>query len=74
MSDAAQAVLLQCSQFPNYVRDAARLMKPNMIARYCFDLSQKINHWYHDEKMLTDEKTASRSLPLVICAMSVLRQ
>jgi arginyl-tRNA synthetase len=47
-------LLLHLSKFPEEVQKAALMYKPNYIARFCLDLAQLFNTYYHHHKIIDE--------------------
>jgi len=68
-------LLLQLSKFPDEVQKAASTFKPNYIARFCLDLAQLFNSYYHHHKIIDETKpelTQAR-LALIQAVQQVLK-
>lgn len=59
----ATPILLHLAQFSDTVQKSAQTYKPNYIARYCLDLAQLFNSYYHNHKIIDEtnpQLTAAR--------------
>lgn len=73
-SPVEHSLLASLAQFPDIVQEAAALYKPNLIAKYLFDLAQTFNTFYTQTKVITDnaDETSVR-VRLVACVQQVLQ-
>ncbi|MBI5152300.1 arginine--tRNA ligase [Candidatus Peregrinibacteria bacterium] len=51
-------------KFPEYVIEAARQYKPNLLTNYLYDLAQNFNAFYHTVPVLQSENSLQRELRL----------
>ena len=54
-SDEEKAILLKLAWFEEEVQKAATEYKPNYIARWCLDIAQLFNSYYHNHKIIDEE-------------------
>ncbi len=52
--DEEKALLLKLASFEEEVQKAANEYKPNYIARWCLDVAQLFNSYYHNHKIIDD--------------------
>ena len=53
-SDEEKAILLKLAWFEEEVQKAANEYKPNYIARWCLDIAQLFNSYYHNHKIIDE--------------------
>jgi arginyl-tRNA synthetase len=53
-TDEEKALLLKLASFEEVVQKAAAEYKPNYIARWCLDVAQLFNSYYHNHKIIDD--------------------
>ena len=53
-TDEEKALLLKLASFEEEVQKAANEYKPNYVARWCLDVAQLFNSYYHNHKIIDD--------------------
>ena len=67
-----KALLLKLAWFEEEVQKAANEYKPNYIARWCLDVAQLFNSYYHNHKII-DENNAKQSKARLHLLQSILQ-
>jgi arginyl-tRNA synthetase len=53
-TDEEKALLLKLASFEEEVQRASNEYKPNYVARWCLDVAQLFNSYYHNHKIIDD--------------------
>ena len=53
-SDEEKKLLIHLAGFENEIQKAAQQYKPNYVARFCLDLAQLFNSYYHNSKIIDE--------------------
>jgi arginyl-tRNA synthetase len=61
-----KALFLQLAQFSEEIQKAAQSYKPNYIARFCLNLAQLFNSYYHHHKIIDEENPELSKARLVL--------
>lgn len=74
VSESETKVYLTLSRFADMVEAAYAELAPNKICQYIFELSEGVNHFYHETKVLTeeDEKRKKSYIKLLCLVQRVL--
>ena len=70
--DEEKALLLKLASFEEEVQKAANEYKPNYVARWCLDLAQLFNSYYHNHKII-DESNVELSKARLHLLHSILQ-
>lgn len=75
-TESERSLMLALSKFSEAVSSAAEHLSPNYLCAYLYDLCNRLNHFYHSTKILTeeDEKKKKGYLALLILTLRVLEQ
>ncbi|MCR5452456.1 MAG: arginine--tRNA ligase [Lachnospiraceae bacterium] len=75
-SDSAKSLLLSLTKFEGAVSGAAEEMLPNRLCAFIYELSNEINHFYHETRILAEEDEAKKKsyLAMLDLAKRVLEQ
>ena len=60
------ALIQRLADFPSTVAEAGRTYSPALIANYVYELVKEYNQFYHDYKILGEEKTDVRAFRLAL--------
>ena len=60
-SDSEKALMLELSRFGSAVESAFSETAPHKICAYIYGLSNALNHFYHETKILSEEDAAARA-------------
>lgn len=71
-TDEEKAILLKLASFEEEVQKAANEYKPNYIARWCLDVAQLFNSYYHNHKII-DESNVELSKARLHMLQSILQ-
>jgi len=71
-TDEEKALLLKLASFEEEVQKAANEYKPNYVARWCLDVAQLFNSYYHNHKII-DESNVELSKARLHLLQSILQ-
>lgn len=73
-TDAEKALMLEISKYNDVIENSFIETAPHKICQYVYDLSNAVNRFYHDTKILTEEDKNQQSgwIQLIILAKDVL--
>ncbi len=73
-NEAEKALCLQLTQFNTVMANAADELAPNKVCAYIYELANVFNHFYHETKILGEEKEEKRSgfIALLVLTKDVL--
>jgi arginyl-tRNA synthetase len=66
ISEDEKPLLLYLAHFPTEIQKAAVTCKPNYIARFCLDLAQLFNSYYHHHKIIDESAPKQMQARLVL--------
>jgi len=73
-AESAWDLLLMLSQYPDVLTKAANRAEPSIIARYLLDISAQFNRFYHQERIITENKEEQRAKLALSLAVSYILQ
>lgn len=59
--EAAWDLILMLSQYPDILMKAANRTEPSLLARYLLDISAQFNRFYHQERIITENKEEQKA-------------
>ena len=76
VSDSETEVYLTLTKFSDMIESAYQELAPHKIFQYIYDLSEAVNHFYHETKILAeeDEKRKLSYLTVIGMVQKVLEQ
>ncbi|MDI3473697.1 MAG: arginyl-tRNA synthetase [Candidatus Woesearchaeota archaeon] len=70
-----KAIALLALEFPSVIEKAAESLKPSLLCRYLLDFAQLINSYYHDKRVIGEEKDIMRArLALLLASSEIIKK
>ena len=73
-NESEKALMMQLAQFNAMMITASEELAPHKVCAYIYDLANAFNHFYHETKILAEEKDARKSslIALLVLTRDVL--
>lgn len=70
-----KAIALLALEFPSIIEKAAESLKPSLLCRYLLDFAQLINSYYHDKRVIGEDKEVMKArLALLLASSEIIKK